>query len=64
MKLALDTTTGVPLNEQLARQLEQMIRSRHLRSGVKLPSIRKMAADQQISRFPSSRHTTRSRHAA
>ncbi|CAG9224693.1 aminotransferase-like domain-containing protein [Burkholderia vietnamiensis] len=52
MKLALDTTTGVPLNEQLARQLEQMIRSRHLRSGVKLPSIRKMAADQQISRFP------------
>ena len=52
MKLALDTTAGVPLNEQLARQLEQMIRSRHLRSGVKLPSIRKMAADQQISRFP------------
>lgn len=52
MKLALDTTAGVPLNEQLARQLEQMIRSRYLRSGVKLPSIRKMAADQQISRFP------------
>ncbi len=52
MKLALDTMAGVPLNEQLAHQLEQMIRSRHLRSGVKLPSIRKMAADQGISRFP------------
>lgn len=52
MKFALDTTAGVPLTEQLASQIEQMIRSRHLRSGVKLPSIRKMAADQQISRFP------------
>ncbi len=52
MKLALDTTAGIPLTEQLASQIEQLIRSRHLRSGVKLPSIRKMAADQQISRFP------------
>lgn len=52
MKLALDTMTGIPLTEQLASQIEQMIRSQHLRSGVKLPSIRKMAADQQISRFP------------
>ncbi|PLZ01789.1 GntR family transcriptional regulator [Burkholderia sp. WAC0059] len=52
MKLALDTTAGIPLTEQLASQIEQLIRTRHLRSGVKLPSIRKMAADQQISRFP------------
>lgn len=52
MKLALDTTTGVPLTEQLVDQIERMIRSQQLRGGVKLPSIRKMAADQQISRFP------------
>jgi DNA-binding transcriptional MocR family regulator len=52
MKLALDTMAGVPLNKQLAHQLEQMIRSQHLRGGAKLPSIRKMAADHQISRFP------------
>ncbi len=52
MKLALDTTDGAPLTDQLASQIEDLIRSRHLRAGVKLPSIRQLAAEQQISRFP------------
>ncbi|WP_323119140.1 aminotransferase-like domain-containing protein [Burkholderia alba] len=52
MKLALDPGSGAPLTEQLTSQIEDLIRSRHLRVGVKLPSIRQLAAEQRISRFP------------
>lgn len=52
MKLALDPTSGATLTEQLARQIEALIHSHSLRTGAKLPSIRQLAAEQRISRFP------------
>src|ERR1700712_2638599 len=52
MKLLLDASTGVPKTEQLVAGIAQLIRSRQLIAGVKLPSIRELASQQQISRFP------------
>jgi len=52
MKLEIDAQTGVPLTDQLVTQIESQIRSRRVLAGAKLPSIRQLAADQHISRFP------------
>jgi DNA-binding transcriptional MocR family regulator len=52
MKLLIDAHTSIPLSEQLSTQIEDLIRSRQLPPGAKLPSIRQLASDQQISRFP------------
>lgn len=52
LKLTLDPATGVPLTDQLVMQIEEAIRARRLTPGAKLPSIRQLASDQRISRFP------------
>jgi DNA-binding transcriptional MocR family regulator len=52
MKILLDASKGVSLAEQLTCQLEEMIRSRQVQVGAKLPSIRQLAASHQISRSP------------
>lgn len=52
MKIVLDPLKGISLTEQIARQLEEMIRSRQVHIGAKLPSIRQLATAHQISRFP------------
>lgn len=52
MKIALDSHAEVPLTEQIVDQIEALIRSRNLHVGARLPSIRQLAAEQQISRFP------------
>lgn len=52
MNLILDAKAGVPKTEQLVAGISQLIRSRQLVPGVKLPSIRALASQQQISRFP------------
>lgn len=52
MKLEIDAQTGVPLTDQLVNQIESQIRARRVLAGAKLPSIRQLAADQRISRFP------------
>jgi DNA-binding transcriptional MocR family regulator len=52
LTLALDPSNGVPLTDQLVAQIETAIHARRLALGAKLPSIRQLAAEQQISRFP------------
>ena len=52
LPLHIDGGTGVPLTEQIVNQVEAMIRSRRVLAGAKLPSIRQLAAEQRISRFP------------
>lgn len=52
MNLTLDPQNGIPKTDQLVAGITQLIRSRQLVAGVKLPSIRALATQQQISRFP------------
>ncbi|CAM2194244.1 GntR family transcriptional regulator [Paraburkholderia kururiensis] len=52
MKLQLDRASGVPLTEQIVTGVQDWIRSRAAHPGAKLPSIRQLAADYGISRFP------------
>jgi DNA-binding transcriptional MocR family regulator len=52
MKLELDRDTGIPLIEQIVAGVQSWIRSRDVHAGTKLPSIRQLAADCGISRFP------------
>ncbi|RKP49000.1 PLP-dependent aminotransferase family protein [Trinickia fusca] len=52
MKLELDRGTGVPLTDQIVAGMEHWIRSREAHAGAKLPSIRALAAEYGISRFP------------
>jgi DNA-binding transcriptional MocR family regulator len=52
LPLNIDGATGVPLTEQIVSQIETMIRSRRVLAGAKLPSIRQLATEQSISRFP------------
>jgi len=52
MKLILDSATGIPLTEQIINGVKTWISSREVRPGAKLPSIRQLAADNGISRFP------------
>jgi DNA-binding transcriptional MocR family regulator len=52
LPLQIDSNTGVPLTEQIVTQIETMIRSRRVLAGAKLPSIRQLASEQRISRFP------------
>ena len=52
VKLSLESNVRTPISRQLADQLAALIQSRQLPIGVRLPSIRQLAATQQISRFP------------
>lgn len=52
MMLELDRGNGVPLTDQIVAQMECWIRSREAHAGAKLPSIRHLAAEHGISRFP------------
>ena len=52
MNIVLDSQNGVPKTDQLVVGITRLIRSRQLLAGVKLPSIRALAAEQKISRFP------------
>ncbi len=52
MELELDRDSGVPLTDQLVAAMERWIRSPEAHAGAKLPSIRQLAADHGISRFP------------
>ncbi|WP_103706405.1 aminotransferase-like domain-containing protein [Paraburkholderia eburnea] len=52
MKLDLDRASSVPLTEQIVAGVQTWIRSRSAHPGARLPSIRQLAADYRISRFP------------
>ncbi|WP_404992408.1 PLP-dependent aminotransferase family protein [Cupriavidus pauculus] len=52
MKLILDPSTGVPLTEQIVLAVKSWISSREAAPGARLPSIRALAAEHGISRFP------------
>jgi DNA-binding transcriptional MocR family regulator len=52
MNLVTDPHSGVPMTDQLVTGIATLIRTRTLLAGVKLPSIRSLAAEQRISRFP------------
>jgi DNA-binding transcriptional MocR family regulator len=52
MKISLDSQSGTSLTEQIVKQIEGLIGTGQLRAGAKLPSIRGMASDLKISRFP------------
>ncbi|GAB2903047.1 PLP-dependent aminotransferase family protein [Paraburkholderia jirisanensis] len=52
LDIELDRDSGVPLTEQIVSGVQQWIGSRIAHAGTKLPSIRQLAADHQISRFP------------
>lgn len=52
MKLTLDPATGIPLAEQIVNEVKGWIGSRTARPGARLPSIRQVAAEHGISRFP------------
>ncbi|CAB3765752.1 aminotransferase-like domain-containing protein [Paraburkholderia solisilvae] len=52
LDIELDRDSGVPLTEQIVNGVTQWIGSRAAHAGTKLPSIRQLAADCQISRFP------------
>ena len=48
MEVAVDLESAVPLEEQLCRQLRQLIARKDLRPGQDLPSVRQLAADLGI----------------
>jgi DNA-binding transcriptional MocR family regulator len=52
MDLLIDVHNGVPMTDQLVAGISALIRSRQLLAGAKLPSIRALAVQQKISRFP------------
>ncbi len=52
MKIEIDRDSDVPMTEQIVSAMEQWIRSRDAHAGAKLPSIRRLAEDCGISRFP------------
>ncbi|WP_133647643.1 PLP-dependent aminotransferase family protein [Paraburkholderia flava] len=52
LPLELDRDNGVPLTEQIVSGVQAWIRSRAAHPGAKLPSIRQLASDHAISRFP------------
>jgi DNA-binding transcriptional MocR family regulator len=52
MKLQLDATLGIPLTDQIVGEVKRWLKTRDARIGTKLPSIRQLAADQGVSRFP------------
>ncbi len=52
MKIAIDRESRVPMTEQIVSAIEQWIRSREAHAGAKLPSIRQLALECGISRFP------------
>ncbi|NSX16789.1 aminotransferase-like domain-containing protein [Cupriavidus taiwanensis] len=52
MKLILDASTGIPLTEQIVEGVKAWIGNREARPGARLPSIRQLAAENGISRFP------------
>jgi DNA-binding transcriptional MocR family regulator len=52
MKLTLDPSTGIPLTDQIVNEVKGWIGSRAARPGARLPSIRQLAAEHGISRFP------------
>ena len=50
MIVHVDTTSAVPVFEQLRTQITRLIASGHLRPGTKLPPIRQLAADLGLAR--------------
>lgn len=52
MKLTLEPTAAVPVSEQIVNEVKRCISSRAARPGARLPSIRQLAAEHGISRFP------------
>jgi DNA-binding transcriptional MocR family regulator len=52
MRLELDAKLGIPLTDQIVGTVKQWLKTREARIGTKLPSIRQLAADHGISRFP------------
>jgi DNA-binding transcriptional MocR family regulator len=51
MKISLDSQSGTSLTAQIVAQIAELIGSGQLGVGAKLPSIRGLASEQQISRF-------------
>ena len=49
MNINVQTKSGVPIYEQIERQIKDMILSGSLKEGELLPSIRALAADSRIS---------------
>ena len=50
MIIHLDTSSPVPVFEQLRQQIERLIASGQLRTGTKLPTIRQLAHDLGVAR--------------
>lgn len=49
MNVSVQTKSGLPIYEQIERQIKEMIVSGELKEGEMLPSIRALAADVKIS---------------
>ena len=49
MNITVQTKSGLPIYEQIERQIKEMIVSGELKEGEMLPSIRALAADVKIS---------------
>ncbi len=49
MNITVQTKSGLPIYEQIERQIKEMIVSGALKEGESLPSIRALAADSKIS---------------
>jgi GntR family transcriptional regulator len=58
MKLAISNATGVPIYEQLKRQIKAAILAGELRGGEVLPSLRTVARDLRISVLTATRAYT------
>jgi len=58
MKLAISNATGVPIYEQLKRQIKAAILSGELQEGEALPSLRTVARDLRISVLTATRAYT------
>ncbi len=51
LSLTISPKSGLPLTEQIVAGIKRQIDDRHLRPGVKLPSIRNFAESYNVSRF-------------
>lgn len=52
LELVLDRGSGIPLTEQIVHGIVGWLRRHRISPGVRLPSIRRLAAEQGISRYP------------
>jgi DNA-binding transcriptional regulator YhcF (GntR family) len=51
MKITVDATSAVPMNEQLTTQIQDAVKSGTLAAGTKLPTVRSLATELSVAPY-------------